>query len=52
MERLQSLNLSNYPWLLTGDFNTARFTNEKLEVNHSIINNLALLMILSMLAPY
>jgi len=28
-KELQVLNISNAPWLLTGDFNTARFTNEK-----------------------
>ena len=28
-KELQVLNISHAPWFLTGDFNTARFTNEK-----------------------
>ena len=28
--KLQNLNVKNLPWLLTGDFNTARISNEKI----------------------
>ena len=37
--KLQTLNVSNYPWLLTGDFNTVRFTNEKIGGRNLVISN-------------